>query len=59
MATEKAQLTMSQAARKLGLSSSWLGRLVDSGRIAATTTPYGRLIDADELDRYAASREDA
>jgi excisionase family DNA binding protein len=50
------QLTVGQAARTLGLSPERLRQLVRLGRIPAVTTPYGRLFNRTDLDRYLAAR---
>lgn len=49
-------LTVSQAARLLGLSSERVRQLATSGRLASTRTPLGRLFDRDGVERLIAER---
>jgi len=51
------QLTSGQAARVLDVSTVYLRRLADDGRIpGVTVTPLGRLYDADAVHTLAAER---
>jgi len=50
-------LTVSQAARILGLSSSRVHQLGVRQEIAARTTPLGRLFDPADVERYRKERE--
>ncbi len=47
------------AARRLGVSDSYVRRLLRSGRLPAIPTPLGRLIPRDALDEFALARERA
>jgi len=46
-----------QAARRLGVSDSYVRRLVRDGRLPSIPTPLGRLIPRDALDEFARRRE--
>jgi hypothetical protein len=48
-----------KAARRLGVSTQYLGVLAVSGRVAFIETPYGRAYEADEIERVRAEREAA
>lgn len=56
---ERELLTTGEASRLLGFSPQYLGQLVRSGRIQFVQTPYGRLYDADEVERVRQEREAA
>ena len=45
-----------EAARRLGISRTYLVRLVESGKLEAALTPIGRLFDLAEVERLAAAR---
>jgi predicted site-specific integrase-resolvase len=49
-------LTMSAAARELGLSSDRLRQLARAGRLAVVLTPYGRVVPRAEVARLLAER---
>jgi excisionase family DNA binding protein len=47
-----------EAARRLGISAQYLGQLAAAGRIPFATTPYGRVYDAEEVERLRRQREE-
>ncbi len=49
-------LSPAEAGRRLGLSVDRIRQLVDHGRLEATRTPLGRLIDAGSVEALAAER---
>lgn len=49
-------LTSGQAARKLALSEARIRQLLASGALRHICTPLGRLIPAEAIAEYAASR---
>ncbi|MGH9919664.1 MAG: MerR family transcriptional regulator [Nitrososphaerales archaeon] len=49
-------LQVSAAARRLGLSPQRLRTLADEGQIACVRTPFGRLFDAAEVERFRRTR---
>ena len=49
-------LTRGQAARRLGISPEYVGHLALTGRLKYTSTPLGRLYDAQSVEEYAQSR---
>lgn len=49
-------LLISEAARILGLSAQRLRTLADEGHVACLRTPFGRLFDRAELERFRATR---
>lgn len=49
-------LQISEAARVLGLSAQRLRALADQGHIACVRTPFGRLFERAELERFRATR---
>lgn len=49
-------LSPAQAARILGVSSLWVRRLADSGKLTGVRTPLGRLVSAGSVERLAAER---
>ena len=51
------QLTRSQVARRLGVSSEYVRDLALSGRITYCETPLGRLYDAASVEAFAQARE--
>ncbi len=55
--TASAALLPSQAARELGVSVQRVRQFMQDGRLRATWTPYGRLIDALDVAALAAERE--
>ena len=57
MAVAEQLLTSGEAARAIGVSTVYLRRLADDGRIpGVTVTRYGRLYDADAVRTLAAER---
>lgn len=46
----------SEAARVIGVSSRWIARLCDAGKLPYRRTTLGRLINADAVDALAAAR---
>lgn len=56
MAATIAEMTPAQAARVLGLSPDYVRDLVDAGRLRATRTALGRLIDAVDVERLRVER---
>lgn len=48
-----------QAARQLGLSVTYVHHLIADGKLSATKTPLGWLVDGHDLQRLAAEREQA
>lgn len=49
-------LLVSEAARTLGLSAQRVRVLADQGVIACIRTPFGRLFDPTEVERFRATR---
>lgn len=52
------QLTTTQAARVLGVSSRRVVQMANEGALVFEWTPLGRLYDAAELERVAKERAD-
>lgn len=50
------QLSTTQAARELGVSSVYVRKLANEGRIPVEVTPLGRLYDADAVHALAVER---
>lgn len=48
-----------EAARRLGVSTQYLGQLAAEGRIAFVATPIGRLFDPVEVERVRQERQSA
>lgn len=44
------------AARRLGVSPEWMRQLCKANRVLFVETPYGRLIDAEDLERLVRER---
>lgn len=59
MPTVVKPLTTSQAARVLGLSAQRVRQLVDEGKLQATVTPLGRLLDAESVLKLYTERQEA
>lgn len=51
-------LTVSQAARALGLSSERVRQLADKGQLPAINTPLGRLFRPDDIAALARKRNE-
>lgn len=49
-------LLVSEAARRLGLSAQRVRVLADQGVLACIRTPFGRLFDLAEVERFRATR---
>ena len=49
-------LSPGQAARLLGLSVQRVGQLIAAGKLPATATPLGRLLDVRDVQALAAER---
>jgi hypothetical protein len=49
-------LLVSEAARVLGLSAQRLRTLADEGHVACVRTPFGRLFERAELERFRGTR---
>ena len=49
-------LLVSEAARILGISAQRLRTLADQGHVACVRTPFGRLFERGELERFRATR---
>lgn len=49
-------LQISEAARVLGLSAQRLRTLADEGHVSCVRTPFGRLFERAELERFRATR---
>ena len=49
-------VTLSEAAAKLGLSAARVRQLVDSGELLGRRGPYGREVDAEDLERLIIQR---
>jgi excisionase family DNA binding protein len=56
MATLSPWLGTSEAARELGVSANRVRQFIADGRLACLATPYGRLLDAQEVRQFAAAR---
>ena len=52
------RLSPSQAARRLEVSSEMVRRWIRSGRLIATSTSLGHLIDAASVERLRVEREE-
>lgn len=50
-------LTVSGAARRLGVSATWVRKLADAGRLHTVVTPYGRLIDPTSIEALQQARK--
>jgi hypothetical protein len=46
------------AARQLGISTQYLSELAQTGRIKFELCPYGRVYDADEVERVRRERDE-
>ncbi len=49
-------ISLSEAARRLGLSETHVRWLADRGRLRAVRSAYGRLFDPDDVERFARER---
>jgi hypothetical protein len=59
MTPTQTQLTISQAARRIGCSITWVRVLHSQGKLPAQRTPLGLLLDAAGIDTYLAERKQA
>lgn len=50
-------LTVAQTARLLGLSPERVRQLEREGKLAAEWTPYGRIFQRSEVERFQAERQ--
>ncbi len=55
----KNYLTVAEAARAIGISESWLRRLIKLGRVPALRTPYGALVEAGALSAWVRQRQES
>lgn len=53
----KIGISTGNAARQIGVSQQYIGRLIATGRLKATLTDLGYLVDPDDLDRFQRERE--
>ena len=51
------RLSPRQAAVRLGVTTEWVRRLCESGRLHHDRTALGRLIHAESVERYKRERE--
>jgi hypothetical protein len=56
--TDRELVTVSEAARLIGLSAARVRQLADAGALAGERGPYGRLISRVSAEDYARGRED-